>query len=304
MTQEARGEVYDLGYQRYDGPREGRFRVRKALWMNALRDSLGIGRGALAWVIPGLLVFFTVSPALLLVTINVLAEPVAEALPRHPEYYALILLVLFIFSAVAAPQALCPDRRDGVIALYLVRPISASDYVVAKWAAIFILMLSVVLAGQTVMFAGLVLAAGDPVEYVRQNWLDVPRFIASGVVIALLLTTVPLAISSFTVRRMIAALMIVGVFFIVDISSGVLTACVDTDSDGCEPLTGEYAPWFALAGFSEPLVYVNNQIFDVTENDPVNPLRDLHPAVPSLWLGLLVAGSGALLLRRYAGVRL
>ena len=304
MTQETRGEVYDLGYQRYEGPREGRFRSRKALWVNTVRSTLGIGRGALAWVIPGLLVFFTVVPAVVIVLANALLDALEVDVPGHPEYYGSIFLVLFIFSAIAAPQALCPDRRDGVIALYLVRPITATDYIAARWAALFTVMLLVVLAGQTVLFGGLLLAAGDPVEYVRENWLDVPRFVASGFVMALLLTTVPLMIASFTTRRVIAALMIVGVFFLTTAFADILTGCQPTGDGRCEPLTREYAPWFALTGLTQAPDYVNDQIFGTTDDGPDNPLRDFHSAVPSLWFAAVVAGSGALLWRRYAGARL
>mgnify|MGYP007026202615 CR=1 FL=1 len=45
MTQRA-GELFDLGYQHYDGPREGRMRARKAVFFDGFRTTLGLGRGA------------------------------------------------------------------------------------------------------------------------------------------------------------------------------------------------------------------------------------------------------------------
>ena len=36
---ESQGELYDIGYQHYEGPREGRMRARKAVWMNGLRTN-------------------------------------------------------------------------------------------------------------------------------------------------------------------------------------------------------------------------------------------------------------------------
>ena len=32
------GEVFDLGYQRYEGVREGRWRSRRAVWRDAVED--------------------------------------------------------------------------------------------------------------------------------------------------------------------------------------------------------------------------------------------------------------------------
>ena len=61
---EPRGEVFDLGYQHYQGPREGRMRARKALWANGVRTALGLGRGTLAKVLPALLFIAVMIPAL------------------------------------------------------------------------------------------------------------------------------------------------------------------------------------------------------------------------------------------------
>ena len=309
MTQEARGEVYDLGYQRYEGPREGRFRAQKALWVNTVRGALGIGRSPAAWMVSGALIALAVAPAVIIVIVAAVFGGIDFDTAGHAGYYDGISLVLIIFSAIAAPQVLCPDRRDGVIALYLVRPITAADYLGARGAALFTVIFGVMLTAQTVLFAGTLLASGDPVDYVRENWLDVPRFAAAGAVLALLLTAVPMVIASFTTRRVIATLTIVGLFFLSTTFSEILIAPV-CESSGrgeptCEPLTREYAPWFALTGLLQPPVYVNNQIFGVVDrDDPSLPLNDLHPAVPGLWTAIAVAGSGALLWRRYDGTRL
>ena len=61
MTQTT-GEVFDLGYQHYDGPREGRFRARTALWVNGVRTALGLGRGAKAKILPTLLFVAAMAP--------------------------------------------------------------------------------------------------------------------------------------------------------------------------------------------------------------------------------------------------
>ncbi|MCH8911025.1 MAG: ABC transporter permease, partial [Chloroflexi bacterium] len=40
------GTVFDIGYQHYDGPREGRNRARLSVYTDGLKNSLGLGRGA------------------------------------------------------------------------------------------------------------------------------------------------------------------------------------------------------------------------------------------------------------------
>ena len=305
MTQEAQGEVYDLGYQHYDGPREGRLRSHKALWSNTVRSALGVGRGTSALLFPIFLIVGTLGPAVIIVIANVAAGPLDINLPGHAEYYRFVLLFLLLFSAIVAPEILCPDRRDRVLSLYLVRPMSATDYILARWLAFFVLMVAVVIAGQTVLFGGLVLGADDPVEYLRNNWLDVPRFVASGALIALLTATVPLAISAFTTRRALAAATILGLFLLSAAFAEGLTECEDhRGTDECEPVTGEYAGWFALIGIAQTPMYVNNQIFGIADANPGNPLHDLHGAVPIGWFGLVVGVSGLAMWRQYQRVGL
>ena len=65
MTQTS-GELYDLGYQHYQGPREGRMRARKAVFVDGVRTILGLGHGALAKVLPILLFGSAVLPAVIL----------------------------------------------------------------------------------------------------------------------------------------------------------------------------------------------------------------------------------------------
>ena len=129
MTQRT-GELFDLGYQHYDGPREGRMRARKAVFFDGFRTTLGLGRGAGAKVLPMLLFGAAMAPAVILALIASLTDGLLEV-PGHPLYYEIVSTVLLIFAAIIAPELLCPDRRNGVISLYLVRPLSITDYVAA-----------------------------------------------------------------------------------------------------------------------------------------------------------------------------
>ena len=132
---EARGEVYDIGYQRYLGLREGRSRARKALWTNGVRTALGLGRGWPSKALPILLFIILLLPALIFTVIaSTLGQIMGDTLGQE-DYYRAVFVPLIIFSAIIAPELLCADRRTGVIHLYLVRPLTSTDYVVARWLA-------------------------------------------------------------------------------------------------------------------------------------------------------------------------
>ena len=159
-------------------------------------------------------------PAVIMAVVASLLEPLADTLPSHADYYELVSLVLFLFAAIIGPELLCPDRRDGVIHLYLVRPITPTDYVVARWLALFTVTIALVYSGQLVLWVGLVLSASDPAEYLRQNWLDIPRILGAGLVVAVFLATAPLAVAAFTDRRAYAAAFVIGLFIISATVSG------------------------------------------------------------------------------------
>jgi ABC-2 type transport system permease protein len=131
---ELRGEVFDLRYQRYEGPREGRWRTRYAIFENGLCSMLGIGRGGRSKVLPILLVLAAIAlAAVFVIIVSVLGDD--DFIPGPSDYYQIVSLVLFLFSAIMAPELLITERRDRVLDLYLVRPLMVTDYLVARVAA-------------------------------------------------------------------------------------------------------------------------------------------------------------------------
>ena len=315
---EPRGEVFDLGYRHYDGPREGRMRARKALWANGVRTALGLGRGSRAKVLPVLLFVAAIVPAVVLALVasqvDEVVGPGAQVdIPSHGDYYQIISIVLLLFSAIIAPELLCPDRREGVIYLYLVRPLTTTDYVAGRWLAFLSITLAIVYSGQVILFIGFILAAAEPFDYLRDNWLDAPRFLAAGLVVALFTTTIPLAAAAFTTRRAYAAAFVIGLYFISAAAGGILTGCdEETDqrepvprveepgSGPCEPFTGDAAKWFGLMDLGQVPLHINDLIFDEKSDSQVSRLvQELPNGVPIGWYLLLTAGPGIALWWQY-----
>ena len=323
---ESRGEVFDLGYRHYEGPREGRGRARKALWVNGVRTALGLGRGAVTKILPVILFVAVMIPALISV-IHASMVDTGEVLWDHAEYYRIVSVILVLFSAIIAPELLCADRRDGVINLYLVRPLTALDYVAGRWAAFFSVTLALAYFGQVVLLIGLTLAADEPRDYLRDNWQDVPRFLLAGIVVAVFTTTLPLAVSTFTNRRAYAAVSVIGVFLIsipvsIAVSEG-LTECEDRphavqeqvfDEEsrgslegavvGCERRTGAAGKWLALINVPQIPMHVNDLIFDLDAGERTSRLvSELPDIVPVGWYVLLTAGPAYVLWWRYRRIR-
>lgn len=307
MTQ-ATGELYDLGYQHYDGPREGRMRARKAVFVDGFRTTLGIGHGPLAKVLPILLFGAAMAPAVIMAIVASQTQG-ALNLPDHADYYQIVSVILIIFSAIIAPELLCPDRRNGVISLYLVRPLTITDYVVGRWLAFFTITLALVYSGQIVLLAGLILSASEPLEYLKDNWLDIPRILAAGLLVAIFITTLPLAVAAFTDRRAYAAAIVIGLFIISTAAAGILTECEENHGGSqrgaertrdCEPLTGDAAKWLGLVGIRRVPTNVNDMIFRVEDEGQSSRLiAELPRIVPIGWYILLTGGMGFVLWARY-----
>ena len=254
-----------------------------------------------------------ITPALVAAIIGSVVGLADFELFRHEEYYAIVLVVVALFAAIMAPELLCPDRRYGVIGLYLVRPLTRTDYVAARWFAFFSITLSFVLAGQVVLFAGLLLAAAEPLDYLRDNWLDVPRFLLAGLALATFTTTLPLAVSAFTTRRAYATAFVIAVFFISAPVAGILTAteCTtvqDTNNPSnsvteCDYATGDAAKWLSLVNVLGVPTLVNDLIFPGEAFDGPDgrdqAASELHDAVPVAWYLVIVGALGYTLWWRY-----
>jgi hypothetical protein len=154
----------------------------------------------------------------------------------------------------------------------------------------------------------LILRAPEPLAYLQDNWLDIPRFLAAGIVIALITTTIPLAVASFTTRRAYASAFVIGLFILSSIVAEILVECPDEHgpegqrifTEQCEPLTGDFAKWAGLISVGETPIHVSDMIFD-KDNDGqlAAEVAKLNPAIPILWYIFLTAMPGFLLWQRY-----
>jgi ABC-2 type transport system permease protein len=211
-------------------------------------------------------------------------------LPSHVDYYGIASIVMFVFAAVVAPELLCRDRREGVINLYLVRPLTGSDYIVSRWLAFFSIMLAAAWLPQVILFLGLAGGDASPMQYLEKYWLDLPRFIASGFAFAAYLTTLALLVASFTSRRAYASVFLVGLVAI----TAPFTLGLSQEIEG--PV-GEWISMFALTNI--PL-HLNDVIFgelsELTEEIPGSRLSNL---AKSTWYLLWTILPGLFLWSRY-----
>ena len=198
------GRIFDLGFRRYEGPREGRRR--------AFSQSTRTGCGRRwAWArrprrrsCPG-------SSSALLFSLpassrcaGAIDRPAPDSTPadRPPLSRRLLLhsSIVLSSSSPVGPELLCPDRRSGAISLYLVRPLRAADTPSDAGCARSRRRRAAWLP-QLVLLAGLVLGASDPARLPRRPLAVHPRFLVAGARLAAYFTAFAGLVASFDTRR-------------------------------------------------------------------------------------------------------
>jgi ABC-2 type transport system permease protein len=277
--------LFDLGYRGYDGPRDRPARAIATLSLFTLKRVLGLGRGARHKVLPAITLAIAYVPALGSVVFAAVADTiVADDLITYGDYTFFIGSALLLFAALIAPEALCPDRRSGMLGLYLAGPLDRTRYLAAKGLGVLVAMLLITVGPLLFMFAAFVLAGlGPPAD-------DVPllllRIAGSGVATALLYSSLSLAVSSFTTRRAAAAVALVLVLVVPPIV--VRTAIESADAPN------------ALDLFSFPFVAadLSRRIFAELPDEDA-PITELSTGLVASGLVAIVVASALVCWLRY-----
>jgi ABC-2 type transport system permease protein len=284
MSVENISVIHDIGYQRYTGPRLGRRYAARSLYVHGLRTAFGLGRSAKAKVFPWIVVGIV---AVIAAVVTAVRSQSGEPVLSYVQFGDVVNFLIILFCAVVAPELVSRDLRTGVLPLYFSRPLTRTDYALAKLAALISAVWLLVAGPQLLMFIGAVFSVhGFSAEW--NEGLDFLQGLAYAGVYAVVFASLSLFIASLASRRAVSAAVIVAVFLVTTPVYGVLSLSTS-------PAVRD------LAGLASPLgiVYgIGQWLFPPGGKSPIGGYGPVY----ALTAAALVAASVLLLLARYRKV--
>jgi ABC-2 type transport system permease protein len=123
---------------------------------------MGLKRPARYKVLPFASVIIAYLPAVAFIGIVALIPNgrirLSGFIPGPGRYYGFITAAIILFTILAAPEALCPDKRSRFLGVYLSSPLNRSTYLLAKAIAVVGVLLLVTLGPPLLLLIGLALA--------------------------------------------------------------------------------------------------------------------------------------------------
>jgi ABC-2 type transport system permease protein len=281
--------IHDIGYQRYRGPRLGRWYANRSLYEQSLRTAFGIGRGAKAKIFPWLVIGI----ALLVAVIEIAVRSITgQTLFTYRGLATTLSFPVMMFLAIVAPELVSRDLRDRTLPLYFSRPLARTDYALDKYLALVTAVLLLLGGPQLIIYIGAVFTRTDGFHGAMLELGDMGPGLAGALIRALVLAAIAVLVASLTGRRAFAAAFIVGVFLVTAPIVGILQVF---GNDTLKELAFLANPMSLLSGVEQWLFGTGGP-----GNEGL-PIGDMGP-VYGVGALVLLGGAVGLLLVRYRKV--
>ncbi len=149
------GPIADLSYRNYDGP----LRSYSFRWWIIARSSLRTSvRRWWFWLLAAFAVLPYVIPAFQLFMRSQMPPEMASMAPERSwgsyfyDAYSGSLFWLFLIAMMIGSSSIAGDNRSHALQIYLSKPITKGDYLLGKWAGLFILLYGVALAPALLLY--------------------------------------------------------------------------------------------------------------------------------------------------------
>jgi ABC-2 type transport system permease protein len=215
------GAIYDIGYRSYEGVRMGRGYAFRTLLVHSFRTVWGLGRPGRARVIPFVLLGLVTFPALIQVLVTAVSQGEGKLI-SYESYFGGVHALVALFCAAQAPELVSTDQHNRVLPLYFSRPLRRGDYAAAKLAAMFLAVMLLILIPMAIIFLGRLSVASDMAGALRTEVPLLPSVLATSALVAALMASLSIALSSLSPRRAIASATVLGLILLAAALSAIL----------------------------------------------------------------------------------
>ncbi len=219
MTALAKGEIHDLGYQRYVGarrPPSTRWRVIMrhqiaTAWKTWWRYKAALGFAVVMMCVWGGLLFFASDKTFQMGGASAIVQLFSDAaIPMSVEWFC---RAAFYLSVTLGATTVAGDLQSGAFTFYFARSVRPRDYLLGKLAGYGTLVATLVLAPLLVL-AGLRLGICDTTSDVIAHLWVVPAALGVGAVVTIAYTVIPLGFSALLPDRRSALALWAGYYLV------------------------------------------------------------------------------------------
>lgn len=224
--QAAQPRILDRSYRGY----EGELKTRAARWWIVALATIRAGiRKPGFWALAGLVALVYVINGLLLYFTKDLAARVGAALGGEGNNpYAQTLdqclngsgLLLFTVALVVGVGSIAADNRANALLVYLSKPITRTDYLLGKWAGVFLLLAFVSWTPAFLLYLFFLAAYTDD-GFLRQNPLLILRMTNATLLPAALHASLIIGFSAWSRSPRLAGALYAGLYFVLGTLVGI-----------------------------------------------------------------------------------
>jgi ABC-2 type transport system permease protein len=154
-------------------------------------------------------------------------------------------------AALIGPGLIAPDLANNALPLYFSRPLSRSEYVLARLTVLFGILSMITWVPGLILFGMQVGMAGG--WWFRTNWTIGGAVVSGFALWVLLVSLVALASSAYVRWRMVAGGLVLGFFFILSGVSAMINGVFRvTWGHALDPAWGAYRLWCAMLQVDPP----------------------------------------------------
>lgn len=275
--------IHDQGYRRYGGTRSA---IGKS-WMVMTRAGVMamvtkrsfIGVMLMAWtgfVVRAVQIYVSAT-----FTQASFLAPKGETFREFLDQQG--IFVFFVTIWVGA-GLIANDRRANALQLYLSKPMTTAEYIAGKLAILFLFLVAVTFLPAMMLLLTQAIFAGS-LEFIRNNLYLFPAITLYSLVQVLMAATTMLALSSMSKSSRFVGVMFAGLIFFTSALFNALRG-----------ITGRST--FAWLSPTASLEQMGDVIFRL------QPRYQVSPAIATLAVIVLIAGSIWILMRRVRGVEI